>query len=336
MTPTEAVEHFGSERAAANALGVPRSTFRSRLAKERAGTPSKEKGEPSNVLTMPRFPSKRPSIEKMIAARTEHFERLHKRVESESWFNVHVRDSKPIGILWFGDPHLDDDSCNWPLLQKHVKHCATVNGLYGANIGDTTNNWAGRLARLYAEQDVSRATARDFAKWFLTSAGITWLVWIMGNHDEWESGSEILRLMDIHGKVPMLDWEARFQLVFPNRQRVRIHAAHDFPGHSMWNIGHGPMRAAKMTSDADLYVCGHKHDWTINNFEHSGRCPVAIRARGYKMADSYAVRHGFQQSTQGSAILTIIDPSAAPAGRVLAFADADQGVRVLKALRRGK
>ena len=158
----------------------------------------------------------------------------------------------------------------------------------------------------------------------------------MGNHDEWESGADILRLMNV-AKVPMLDWEAKFEIRTPGTKRaVRVHAAHDFPGHSMWNGTHGAMRAAKMVTDADLYVCGHRHDWGIQHFEVAGRdrCPLIIRTRGYKFLDHYATRNGYQQSQSGAAVLTIIDPTVLdPAGRVLAFPDVEQGVRVLKALR---
>lgn len=324
MTPGEAVAEYGGIRAAARALGVSYTTFRDRVARERA-----------SAVKAPAILSPDPPIDELITARRRAFERKASARASEQWAAVTVQDTAPIGILWFGDPHLDDDGCNWPLLEKHVAIAAETPGLYGANIGDTTNNWAGRLARLYAEQDTSRRTARRLARWFLAESGIDWLVWIMGNHDAWESGSDILRLMN-PGTVFQTDWEARFRLVFPGRREVRVHAAHDFPGHSMWNIGHGPSKAARFHSDADLYVCGHKHDWTIQSFELAarGRCPTIIRARGYKWHDSYAVVHGFQQAQSGAGILTIINPASPdPAGRVLAFADVAAGADVLTVMR---
>ena len=61
-----------------------------------------------------------------------------------------------------------------------------------------------------------------------------------------------------------------------------------------------------------------------------------IRAAGYKVGDPHARRNGFPEATQGASVMTIIDPHAGPAGRVLAFADPAQGARVLKALRGGE
>lgn len=320
----EAVATHGSIRAAARALGVPYSTLHGRLQRE----------APSRRATAGRRAS--PRISDLIDARTREFDRKLQAVQREAWQPVTVRESQPFGVLWFGDPHLDDDGCNWRVLMRHVELCASTPGLYGANIGDSTNNWVGRLMRLYAEQETSRQTARELARWFLADSGVKWLCWLMGNHDEWESGADILRLMNT-ARVPMYDWQAKFELRVPGVKRaIRVHAAHDFPGHSMWNITHGPQRAAKMSAAADLYVCGHKHDWGIQHFEMAGqdRCPLIVRARGYKWIDHYATRNGYQQSSSGAAILTIIDARASdPAGRVTAFADIEQGVRVLNAMR---
>lgn len=319
------LKQHGTKAALARQLGIPVTTLKSRMAKAAA-------------VKLPRFASGDAPIASIVKRLADDAARTAREAASQKWFRVHVRDTRPIGLLWFGDPHLGTHT-NWPQLQRDVALCATTPGLYGANIGDTTNNWVGRLVRQYGEEDISRKTERRLAKWFLADAGITWLVWLMGNHDEWEHGADILRLMDIHGKVPMLDWEAKFELVFAGKHRVRVHAAHDFPGHSMWNPTHAPARAPRMLgTDADLIVCGHRHDWGIQQFEiaERERCPVSIRVRGYKVGDSYARRKGYQQAAHGAAILTIIDPTAAPAGRVLAFADAAAGAKVLTAMRGGE
>ena len=321
MNLAAAVLQYGGERAAARALGIPRSTFKGRMAKEAAVdvVPLPDDSEPMDVL---------------IKRRVKNFKRTTAAASADAWFPVNVRDDKPIGVLWFGDPHLDDDGCNWDMLMEHVALCASTPGLYGANIGDTTNNWAGRLTRLYGKQEASQSSARKFAKWFLADSGVSWLVWLMGNHDLWDSGADILRSMDIHNRVTMRDWAARFELRFKGCKPIRVHAAHDFPGHSMWNENHGPLRAAKLGGTADLYVCGHRHTWSVGQFETpDGRTPIVARARGYKWHDDYALVGGYHQAKHGAAILTIFDPKATGPGRVLAFADAAQGVRVLQAMR---
>lgn len=341
MTPAQdAVTHYGGIRSAAKALGLTRSGMQHRIRKERksGAAPAKKSNSTAKVLNFPKLPSADVTAVTLIKRLAREAELKANKRDAEKWFRVHVNDKKPIGILWFGDPHLGADT-NWKRLQDDVAICATTPGMYGANLGDSSNNWVGRLSRLYGDADISRQSERKLIKWFLAEAGITWLVWLMGNHDEWEHGADLIRAMDIHGKVPMLDWEARFKLIFAGKKEIKIHAAHDFPGHSVYNPTHANARAVRfLNSDADLYICGHRHTFGFQQFEtpETGRCPVMIRAAGYKVGDSHSRRLGFSEATQGSSVLTIIDPNAGPAGRVLSFADIKQGARVLSALRGGK
>lgn len=324
----DAIKRHGGYRAAARALGVPYTTLHD--AAGRNGGNGQRRG-----VRVPRLLDGDEPIEDVLDRRERQFARGSRAANSEAWFPIRVEDRQPIGVLWFGDPHIDDDGCNIKLLRRHVDLCRTTPGLYGVNIGDSTNNWAGRLARLYADQETSRRTARRLAKWFLVDSGVNWLVWLMGNHDEWESGGDILRGMNDRGII-MQDWQARFRFVFDGARDIRVHAAHDFKGHSFWNITHGPTRFAKLETDAELLVCGHKHDWGIQQFEMAGRGRVAtvVRTRGYKWRDHYATVNGYQSAQSGAGVLTILNPWARdPAGRIMAFSDVEAGARVLAALR---
>lgn len=293
----------------------------------------------ADMLSIPDFPADKLPIEKVIEARRAQSQMRRSSYAAHTWFPVTVKDTKPIGVLWFGDPHVDDDGCDWNVLEKHVVLCKETPGLYGANIGDTTNNWIGRLISKYASQEASLHTARRLAEWFMLDSGVTWLIWLLGNHDQWGDGSAILaEIAKRHGtqKVVMHDWEARFQLQFPNGEPIKVWAAHDFPGDSMWNPLHGPVKAARFGLDIDLLVCGHKHNWGISHWElgEKGTTPLMIRTRGYKFNDDYARRIGKIEQEEGAGILTIFNPmSSTRAGRVQAFADVELGADFLKWLR---
>jgi hypothetical protein len=336
-----AVEKYGSQYKAAAALGMNRLTFRSRLQNEKAGVKAKPISgldEPDvKDATLPEFPNPDAPIGELIRLRTEQYGRTKARKEAEHWFPVRVKDALPVAIMVFGDPHVDDDGCNWPKLRHDVEIATKEPGVYAMNIGDTTNNWAGRLARLYAKQETSEKSAQRFAKWFLAEAGIPWIVWLMGNHDLWQNGSALLRAMNPVAKLPMLDWQARFAVVFSSGERIKVHAAHDFKGHSMWNTTHGPLRAAYMSSDADLLVCGDKHIAAMQQFvDGRGRWRSVARASGYKRFDDFAEQHGYQNAPDdGSAMFCILNPLVPDgrAGRVMVFADVDAGVAMLRTLR---
>lgn len=329
----KAYEKIGSIKAVAEALGISRSAVRNRLN-------AAERDEQKAELEFPQFPDADIPINQVLDLMEQRAELRKSSYEAHSWFNVKVNDDKPIGVLWFGDPHLDDNGCDMRLLRHHAKLCAETDGLFGANIGDTTNNWAGSLARLYASQDSSLATARRLASWFMLDSGIKWAVWLIGNHDAWGDGAEILAQMAAKHRTQKIvchDWEARFTLQFTNGAEVRVNAAHDFSGNSQWNPLHGAVKQARFGGDCDLLVCGHKHNWAVSQWElaDKGTVPAMIRVKGYKTHDSYARRLGHYEQQDGAGILTIMNPRATcGAGKVTVFADVDQGVDYLKWLRR--
>lgn len=277
-------------------------------------------------------------IQDIIGRMERNFARAKTARDKKRWFRVDIPDNKPVGILFYGDPHLDDNGCNWPVLKRHVQLCKETPGLYGANIGDTTNCWGGKLVRLYANQDTSVRTARRLAEWFLLDSGVRWLLWLMGNHEHMGDGAPVLEEMNRRygtAAIPMLDWQADFILSVGGTE-FKISAAHDFKGASMWNPVHGAVKAAKFGDQIDLLVCGHKHEWAVSQWElpEQGNAPLMVRARGYKHLDEYATRHGFGENEEGQAILVIFDPaSKSQAGRVQAFVDVERGADVLTYLR---
>lgn len=326
------IAHNHSMNAASKALGISRATLRENLLALES-----RKGKPG--LEFPSFPPDDLPIERIIDSMAERSQLRRKSYDAHTWFPVKVSEAAPIGIMWFGDPHIDDDGCDWTILRRDIEICKRP-GIYGVNIGDTTNNWAGRLVRKYADQETSAKTASRLAEWFMLDSGIHWLVYLLGNHDQWGDGAAILQQMSKrHGtqKLVLHDWEARFSLKFPNGVSFNIWTAHDFPGDSQWNPLHGPVKAARFGPDVDLLVCGHKHNWGISQWElaDKGTVPLMIRVRGYKFNDDYARHIGKTEQKGGCSILTIIDPLAQTAeGRLMAFSDVEKGADYLAFLRK--
>jgi hypothetical protein len=264
--------------------------------------------------------------------------RYSKRAEhraAKKWFKIQMPDDKPFGIMWWGDPHLDSNGTNWPLLKEHAELAKTP-GIYSVNIGDTLDNWphASRLIRLYAHSDTSVETARKLARWFLKASGIRWLVWLLGNHDSWSGHTSTDWLREVGGKsLAMEDWGAKFILACPSHE-FRVHASHDFPGHSQWNSLHGPQKKAMLGEEADVYVCGHKHNWAIHREENAERgfTYSIVRARGYKFIDDHADKLGYASQQHGASVLSVFIPQT---GRHYNFEHPEDGIRFLKAVRNG-
>lgn len=272
-------------------------------------------------------------VEELIETMVRRYEKRKAHRDAKLWRRFNVPVNGPYALMGFGDPHIDDNGCDWSLLKRHCELAATTEALFAYNVGDTTNNWMGRLTRLWAEQDTSSATARKLVRWFLNDSGVPWWLWIMGNHDSWPGpvGTETLERFR-PDTVVMEEWGAKVTLVSPNGHEFRMHAAHDFAGHSQWNPLHGPQKEAMWGDQADLYVAGHKHNWALFHSEHShrGNFYWLARARGYKVIDHYADLHGFGSQAKGHAILTVVDPNAKGPASAQCFADPFEGVDYLK------
>lgn len=325
----EAIELHGSERAAQIALGVGNDVVSKAMRRLRA------KLEQEPVPTAPPLPPSDIDTDDIISMMSKRFERRHAHKQAKRWREFSVPTNGPYALMLFGDPHVDDDGCNWPLLQDHCDLAARTKHLYAVSIGDVSNNWVGRLTKLYANQETSVETARKLIRWLLLESGVPWWMWIHGNHDAWCEGIPIIEGMNAHNVV-MEDWQAKVTLVSPNGHKLRLWAAHNFPGTSQWNKLHGPQKAAQMNDWAHLYVAGHHHNWALHHEEHDHRNFVywLARCRGYKFMDTYAEHLGYGEQVYGSSILAVVDPGASKQNALTCFADPHEGVDFLAFKRR--
>jgi hypothetical protein len=299
------VERHGSVRAAARAAGIARSSIQERYRKLSARGAVKL---PEPEIEYPNLPESELPVEKLIDHACQQFTAANKAREARRWMEIKIKKNEPIGVCFMGDPHIDNAGTNWPLLREHITILETTPGLYAIGGNDITDNWVGRLMRLYADTKMSKKQAWKIVKWLLKDSDVKWLVHILGNHDAWGDGPYIFKANA--GVVPVEDWSARFQLVFPNDTRVRIHMSHDFPGTSQWNHLHGAQKQAQWGEQAHIYACAHKHCWAVHEEEHAHRGYTyhLIRARGYKFIDNFADVHGFGSQKRGASITAIIDP----------------------------
>lgn len=324
---------FATNQEAADFLGLARKTFTDRL--ELAASRGIKLGQQTSPESIPDFPEfvtigdKEEPIEDLLNRQRLAFGRKHKAAHDRQWFRVGMKETKPYAILWFGDPHLDDSGCNWPLLERHLT-IARQDGVYGGNIGDTTNNWpwTGRLARLCAESSVSHQDSRRIAEWFMYEAGVNWLMWILGNHDEWNNGTDFYKRLGAHN-IPVMDWRAQFTLTHRNGSETRVDAAHGRKGNSLYNPVHGTLRDAKFGQDCNLFVTGHIHSYGLFEYEIPERQTKTwlAQVRGYKWHDHYAKVNGFAEYEHGAAVMSIIDPET---GRVHCYGDPEEGYEILK------
>lgn len=322
------VDEHGSIRAASRASGIPFGTVRNRYEKHKSNIANGTLSE--SEITFPELPSSELDPKELIDQACKRFSKHLAAREARRWMEIRINSNKPIGLCMMGDPHIDNNGCNWPLLQSHIKILEDTPGMYCVNIGDLTDNWVGRLVRLYADQEMSKKAAWKLAKYLLRDSKVKWLCHLLGNHDLWNDGPYLIKAA-AQPMVPVEEWQSRFQIVFPNGKRVRVHAAHDFPGSSIWNKMHGPQKAAMMNEQADIYACGHKHEWACNEGENAQRDFVywLIRSRGYKFIDSYSDQLGYGSQKYGASVTAVIDPSGVGTRTIRCFPELGEAAEFL-------
>lgn len=299
---------------------------------EASGAPEKPR---EFSVTRPKDVAPEINTDDLIERRMRAFERKDAANEAQKLVEVAVHVTGPFGILFFGDPHLDDDGTDWPALRRDVALCKSTPGLFGANVGDTTNNWIGRLARLYANQSTTAREAWALASWFVGE--IPWLFMIAGNHDLWSGDNDPLEwIADREGTVYQAS-QVRLRLSTPTGQQFTINARHDFTGNSQWNSAHGVMKSLLLGLRDDVAVCGHKHTsgWGVVKDPHSGRVCHALQVASYKRIDPYARDGNMRDNSISPCALVVFDPGAEVGSptRVTPFWSAEAGARYLTMVR---
>jgi hypothetical protein len=273
-------------------------------------------------------------IDKLLTRLVEGYGRHRKAAVARDWFTIKIKETRPYGLLAFGDQHLGDPGCNMPLLMRHLE-VAKQEGVHAINLGDVNNRWVGRLVRKYMEQETTRSQEERLAEWLLSETGANWIVWILGNHDLWDGGAGFFKRL-CKGIVPMLEWKAQFEIAHRSGSKVRLDCSHGRKGNSIWNETHGTLRDAKLGDTADIYLTAHTHNFGIQRIEIPQRRMRSwlVQTRGYKEMDEYSRDHGFSEYTAGAAVLFIVDPRRDRDCVTHCFEDPEQGAEYLAFLRK--
>jgi hypothetical protein len=310
----------GSPTAAAKALGRSRGTLEGHITQAvQAGLVTREalaslrRGELARetapIMAVPELPSELPTAAELIALRSKQFKRKKDAKDARHLSPGRVHLDGPIGLAIPGDPHLDDDGTDIDLVREHVDILNKVEGLYAIGIGDYSNNWVGRLARLYGQQGLSAAHAWVLVEWYVKA--VPWLALVGGNHDAWSGAGDPIQWMAKSARTTYEANGVRLNLQFPNGREIRVNARHDFSGKSQWNTAHGPAKAAQMGWRDHILVAGHLHTsgYNVVRDPSSGLLSHCVRTGSYKTYDRYAEEHGLPNQTFTVCPVFVIDPS---------------------------
>lgn len=247
--------------------------------------------------------------------------------------------AQPFGIMVFGDPHVDNDGCDWETLMRHVQLVKNTEGVLAACVGDMHDNWIGRLAVQYAKSTVTASDGWRLSEWLFQS--MQWIAICGGNHDSWAKAAGVDPMKLLTAKTGVQCYapdEIRIELRWKNREDldpIIWILRHDFKGRSWYHPTHGPHKEAMLDGQCHLLTAGHIHQWgSLTTEQRHGRVTHAVRVRGYKRADSYAMEKGFFEQQYGESCLVVINPHLDPIGRIQIYWDLEEGCKYLSTLRK--
>lgn len=318
---------------AADASGVSRETFKSRLRVARSLLGAAD-AEPAREYIAPDIISGDEDLESIISRLEDEDERQEKARTSLEWMEFRVNGREPFGLVFVGDPHAD--TCAIRTLRQHLDIIEETPRLWAVGLGDWINQWSMKLRGQYAGQTVTERNAYRIAEWLLQKP-IWWAI-ILGNHggSRWHGEGSPLKWIKTTSATPVAEWQAKFKVICGGSE-WKIWAAHNFPGNSIYNANHGPDRRAIFTGAiADLFVAGDRHTFKLSHdqHEHTGRIFWTARAKGYKRLDLYAEELGYSgKQSIGHSIGAVFDPRD---GSLVCFSDVEKTAQYLTFLRGGK
>ena len=316
----------GTIKGAARMLGIAHRTMQHRMKYIREG---------NSRFYVPKLPSKDRTIDELIKDKIDEAKRSKEAAGARELIQIKVNIDGPFALLIFGDPHVDDPGCDFELLAKHRQIAIDHPFCLASSIGDYSNNWVGRLGRLYADQQITASESWKLVEWLISE--IKWLFLVGGNHDLWSGSSDPIQWMVRQAESMYEPHGVRLALKHPCGNFTRIHARHDFSGHSIYHSLHGPKREAIMGFRDHLIVAGHKH---IGGSEQmvtpDGLVSQIVRVSGYKtISDSYAHQLGLKKMPLHPSAFIIIDPREpeTSGARCWCAPNVETGVKILDAIR---
>jgi len=317
----------------ASETGVVRSTAQTRVAIAQRFMLKEKPFEPIG-----KRPSKDRSIEEILAHRRAESDRAIEYESGTKLFPVKIKTPGPIGLMTFGDPHIDNAGTNFRLFETHLKLAASRSAYIAAgNIGDVRDNWIGRLSRLLSHQTITGSESWKLAQWVFRDAGVNWTWLIRGNHDLWSGDNDPLDWIS-EGADVGIDQPHGVRLGFehPNGTVTRMNARHDFPGNSIFNPLHALKREMLHGYRDHITIAGHRHMGADARDMIADLSFVMIRVSGYKQSDDFRKQIGAHAKPLHPAALVVVNPDKADddQARVWTAPSVEEGVDYLDFLRK--
>lgn len=326
---------------AANRIGIAQQTLRHRLGvaeriydlkPDPARFVAKVQPAPFTIDELPE--DGEPSAEELIAHLKARYAQRKAHEDAKRLMGVQVNIDGPLGLVFFGDPHVDSNGTDWPALERDVALCRDTPGILAVSVGDARDNWVGRLMALYANQEVTAKQSLTLIEWLFTQ--LPWLLTVGGNHDKWHSeGGDAAEVIHRLRKCAGLyeNDGARLKLNLPSGAAFNVHVRHDFPGSSVFNGAHAFVRETLFGFRDHILACGHRHASAYQPIWHNDpeRLCHGFRCGSYKVIDTFAKEKHFKSENWAKSIAAVVNPDYAhdPVRYIMPFFSVEEAAEYL-------
>jgi hypothetical protein len=315
----DTVKRLGSIFEATKELSVNESSVRHRLhiARDRLGLFSPLSSNKPYTTTI--IPGRERELTELLTYKRTSADRVLAHEDAIKLVKIKVKTPGPLGFMIFGDPHIDNEGCDFRLLESHLEIAkARPETILAGNIGDIRDNWIGRLAMLAWKNTLAAKETWKLADWLMHYINWTWLV--RGNHDCWSGDNDPLDWISQSADIGVDERHGvRLEFEHPNGNKTRMHVRHDFPGRSIYNANHGLGREARFGFRDHIIAAGHLHYGMDSAEIIADQLIQMVRVCGYKRGDEYRSMKGFYQSLIHPAALIIVDPDQPDGSRSRCF-----------------
>jgi len=274
-------------------------------------------------------PQLKREIDDIIKVRKEIFKYEKQKDQYFSNVPIKFKENKAIGILFMGDPHLDNQATDLELFEKHLELARKNENVFIIGLGDYLDNWVGYLSKLFAKHSITQEEAFALLKYYFDNLHI--LACVLGNHDVWNLFEVYFR--EVLGEECIVAEDIRLNLQFPNDTNVTIRMRHSFSGRSQYNPAFPLVKQAIFNKPDDIICMGHTHQFGYQMYvQPDNKISHCFVVGSYKRFDEYGKKFMTHDTNITPAVLAVINPSDSSFDRIKLFLDIEKGIEYLNFL----
>jgi hypothetical protein len=249
--------------------------------------------------------------------------------------HVTLKDTKPIGIAFWGDWHLGARGIDYDGFEQDKNDILNTPGLYFIGTGDYKDNNNAFVHAASTFESLAQPGLQDLlVKKVMLEMKDKAIALVRGCHDDWDKklGDKdfisTLCSSDVADCVNL--WHGGSVVINFQGAEYKIRARHKFKGESDLNSTNTQRRMVDMFGHADVNATAHKHFPDLHQSNRFGQECIYLRSGSYKVYDEFGQKLAGYFAIRGVPMV-ILWPGTK---RIMGFKFLRDGIDYLTSLRR--